>query len=165
MAAISTSTTPPIIASMLYDMVSCPHPVTMDNYGDPAKRDEVNPFVKLLWERGSLYEREAIADMPNVPSVVELGKTAEDRQVLALFASGAIVGKAFMTSPKVPADRVQALRSAFDLTVVDPEFLAEVAKTNSEFEPISGEKLQKIVEEAASIPAAVRDRARAARGL
>jgi hypothetical protein len=30
----------------------------MDLYGDPAKRDEVNPFIKLFWERGSLFERE-----------------------------------------------------------------------------------------------------------
>lgn len=56
-----------ITASMLYDLVACPHRVTMDLYGDPAKRDEPNPFVKMLWERGSLYEREVIADW-NCPS-------------------------------------------------------------------------------------------------
>ena len=47
-----------ITALMLYDLVACPHRVTMDLYGDPAKRDEPNPFVRMLWERGSLYERE-----------------------------------------------------------------------------------------------------------
>jgi hypothetical protein len=35
----------------------------MDLYGDPAKRDEINPFVKLLWEKGSLFEREVIAGL------------------------------------------------------------------------------------------------------
>ena len=32
----------------------------MDLFADPAQRDEPNPFVKLLWERGSVYEREVI---------------------------------------------------------------------------------------------------------
>ena len=35
----------------------------MDLYGDPAKRDKANAFVKLLWEKGSLYEREVIAGL------------------------------------------------------------------------------------------------------
>ena len=50
-----------VTASMLYDLVMCPHRVTMDLYADPAKRDKPNPFVKMLWERGSLYERESRA--------------------------------------------------------------------------------------------------------
>ena len=50
----------PITASMLYDLVSCPHRVRMDIYGDPADRDEINPFVQMLWERGSIYETEVI---------------------------------------------------------------------------------------------------------
>lgn len=50
----------PVTASMLYDLVACPHRVTMDLFGDPAKRDEPNPFVQLLWERGASYEKEVI---------------------------------------------------------------------------------------------------------
>ena len=49
-----------ITASMLYDLVACPHRVTMDLFTDPAQRDELNPFVQLLWEKGSAYEREVI---------------------------------------------------------------------------------------------------------
>ena len=52
--------TTPVTASMLYDLVSCPHRVRMDLFADPAQRDEPNPFVKLLWESGSVYEREVI---------------------------------------------------------------------------------------------------------
>jgi hypothetical protein len=47
----------------LYDLVMCPHRVTIDIYGDPAKRDEPNPFVKLLWEKGTLFEREVIGSL------------------------------------------------------------------------------------------------------
>ena len=49
-----------ITASMLYDLVSCPHRVTMDIFADPTERDAPNTFVKLLWERGSVYEKEVI---------------------------------------------------------------------------------------------------------
>ena len=49
-----------ITASMLYSYVTCPHRVTLDLFGDPAERDEVSPFVELLWERGHAFERETI---------------------------------------------------------------------------------------------------------
>jgi len=53
----------PITASILYDLMRCPHRVALDKFGDPALRDEINPFVRLLWERGTLYEREVIAKL------------------------------------------------------------------------------------------------------
>nr|VFK19446.1 MAG: RecB family nuclease, putative, TM0106 family [Candidatus Kentron sp. LFY] len=49
-----------ITASMLYDLVQCPHRVTMDIHGDPALRDEINPFVQLLWEKGTTHEHDVI---------------------------------------------------------------------------------------------------------
>ena len=50
-----------ITASMLYDLVHCPHRVTMDLFGDPRKRDEINPFVELLWKRGSAHEKDVVS--------------------------------------------------------------------------------------------------------
>ena len=49
-----------INASMLYDLVQCPHRVTMDLFGNYAERDKVSPFIELLWERGHAYEKEVI---------------------------------------------------------------------------------------------------------
>lgn len=46
---------------MLYDLIACPHRVSMDLFEDPVNRDEPNAFVDLLWEKGSLYEREVMA--------------------------------------------------------------------------------------------------------
>lgn len=53
----------PITAAVLYDLVNCPHRVTMDAFGDPAERDPINAFVELLWKRGSDFEGEVIADL------------------------------------------------------------------------------------------------------
>jgi tripartite-type tricarboxylate transporter receptor subunit TctC len=104
-------------------------------------------------------------ELPDVPNMVELGKTDEQKQILALYASGAVIGRSIFTSPGVPADRVKALRDAFAAMTKDPVFLAEVEKTKAEFDPMSGEELQKTIEDASHVTPAVREKARAARGL
>jgi predicted RecB family nuclease len=35
----------------------------MDAFADPSLRDPVSPFVQLLWEKGTLFERDTIADL------------------------------------------------------------------------------------------------------
>lgn len=52
-----------VTASMLYDLVSCPHRVALDLFGDPKLRDAVSPFVQLLWDRGNIFEKEVIAGL------------------------------------------------------------------------------------------------------
>jgi predicted RecB family nuclease len=52
-----------ITASMLYDLVQCPHRVTMDLFGAPKDRDEITPFIQLLWEKGALHEQNVIGDV------------------------------------------------------------------------------------------------------
>ncbi len=71
-----------ITASMLYSYSTCPHRVTLDLFGDPAERDEVSPFVELLWERGSLFEQETIEklgvpflNLRDVPRIEREGRT------------------------------------------------------------------------------------------
>ena len=53
---------------MLYDLVQCPHRVTMDLFEDFSKRDPINPFVQLLWEKGNAFEQEVIEEL-QVPFV------------------------------------------------------------------------------------------------
>ncbi len=69
-----------ITGSMLYSYALCPHRVTLDLFGDPAKRDEVSVFVELLWERGNLYEQEVVAGL-KVPFLNLRGvEPAEERE-------------------------------------------------------------------------------------
>ena len=46
-----------ITATILYDLLACPHRVTLDAFGDPAERDELTPFVRLLWQRIPRHSR------------------------------------------------------------------------------------------------------------
>jgi predicted RecB family nuclease len=52
-----------VTASTLYDMVQCPQRVALDAFGDSTAQDAPNPFVRLLWDRGTLYERDTIASL------------------------------------------------------------------------------------------------------
>jgi len=76
-----------ITASMLYSHTTCPHRVYLDLYGDPAERDEVSPFVELLWERGHLFEEETIAAL-EVPFLNLRYVPRDERENLTLQAIG-----------------------------------------------------------------------------
>ncbi len=49
-----------ITASMLYNFVQCPHRLSLDLHEDPSKRDRESKFVRLLWEKGTAFEKEVI---------------------------------------------------------------------------------------------------------
>jgi len=55
------------------------------------------------------------------------------------------VSRPILTAPDVPAERVSALRQAFDETMKDPKFVAAAEQANMYFNPIGGEELQRIV--------------------
>jgi predicted RecB family nuclease len=70
-----------ITASMLYDLVQCPHRVMLDLYEDPVKRDPESKFMQLLWERGTLFEQKVMQDLA-VEFTDLSGKTSDERELL-----------------------------------------------------------------------------------
>lgn len=102
-------------------------------------------------------------DLPDIPNMVELGGSAEDKDILALYASGAAVGRSLIAPPGLTQDRVAALRAGFDAMLTDKEFLAEIERTRAEFAPMPGIELQKAVARFDNLPAAIIERARKAR--
>jgi tripartite-type tricarboxylate transporter receptor subunit TctC len=101
-------------------------------------------------------------ELPEVPTVVELARNDEERQILRAVMNATELGTAFFTTPGAPADRVEALRRAFDATMKDPEFLAEAHKANLTVGPMRGEDLQKLVAEVAAINPDITEKVRAA---
>jgi tripartite-type tricarboxylate transporter receptor subunit TctC len=104
------------------------------------------------------------AELPDSPSLGEVGNTPEDKQVFALYASGSAYGRSLFGPPDIPADRVKALRDAFDAMVKDPEFVAEIEKINVELDPLPGQALQELVGKTLAVPETVRERAKHAFG-
>ncbi|HET7681269.1 MAG TPA: tripartite tricarboxylate transporter substrate-binding protein [Xanthobacteraceae bacterium] len=94
-------------------------------------------------------------DLPNVPLVIDLANTPEEKQILTLVFARQALGRPFLAPPGIPQDRVDALRKAFMDTMKDPEFLAEAEKAKLEVNPISGEEVQKIVVEAYKVDPAI----------
>jgi tripartite-type tricarboxylate transporter receptor subunit TctC len=103
------------------------------------------------------------SDFPDVPAVVEFGKTKDDEELLRFYANSGTVGRALFAPPGLSADRVGMLRKAFDQTMQDPGFQADIAATKLEFEPMKGADLQALVTQAIQVTPAVLARARAAR--
>jgi tripartite-type tricarboxylate transporter receptor subunit TctC len=102
------------------------------------------------------------AELPDVPTAVDLARNDEERAILAAIMNAAEVGTAFFTTPGVPADRLTALRRAFDATMADPDFLADAQKTKLGVSPLTGEELQKLVVEVSNLSPALLEKVRAA---
>ncbi len=91
----------PITASILYNIVHCPQRVALDAFGDRAKRDEENAFVRLLWERGTLFERETI-DKLRQPFLDLSHVDGDEKERLTLAAMQR--GEALIYSGRISAD-------------------------------------------------------------
>jgi len=101
-----------------------------------------------------------IAELPDVPSALEFARNPQEKRVLEAILNATEVGAAFFTTPGVPAERVTALRRAFDATMQDPEFKADVEKIRVSHDPMKGEDLQKLVAQVSDLPADITEEVR-----
>ena len=85
------------------------------------------------------------ADLPDVPLAVDLAATPDQKAVARFMASNVDVGRSFILPPQVPAERVEALRTAFDRMVRDPAFLADIDKAGFQMSPATGREVQEAV--------------------
>ncbi len=93
--------------------------------------------------------------IPNVPLIQDLATNKEDRQVLEILSALPTIGRPITAPPGVPADRIKALRAAFDATMKDKAYIAEAAKLKMELNPMSGAELTKVIAKVMAIPAPV----------
>ena len=105
--------------------------------------------------RSTSCSRSARSARPTCPTCrcgASSAQNDEQRQVLEMLSGDAAVGRPILTAPDVPADRVKALRKAFDDTLRDPAFIAAAKQAKMYFNPMTGEELQQIVAKIASPP-------------
>ena len=101
-------------------------------------------------------------NLPDIPTAVELARNDEERKILTAIMATTEIGSAFFTTPEVPADRVAALRRAFDAAMKDPELLAEAQKLQIGVSPVTGEELQKLVVSVSDLPPDLLEKVRTA---
>jgi hypothetical protein len=95
---------------------------------------------------------EKLPDLPNVPSALEIVKDPHKKRVLTLIQLRQETVRPLAAPPDTPADRLAALRRAFDATMKDPAFIAEAAKLQLEIEPMTGAEIQKMLTDAFATP-------------
>ena len=97
----------------------------------------------------------------NVPAIIDHARTADDRKVFEFLFAPQEMGRPFFAPPDVPADRLAALRRAFELTLKDPQFLADAEKMGVEVQHVGGAAIQALLEKIYASPKEIIDRAKA----
>jgi tripartite-type tricarboxylate transporter receptor subunit TctC len=92
------------------------------------------------------------ADLPDLPLISDLATSDDGRRILEFMNSDASVGWNAIAPPDVPADRVAALRDAFDATMRDPDLLADAQKLGLEITPGRGDEVREVVERTLATP-------------
>jgi tripartite-type tricarboxylate transporter receptor subunit TctC len=123
-------------------------------HGEWLKTGKINLLAQVGLERDP--------DFPNVPLIMEYAKTDEDRQILRFFSTDVVIGRPFVTSPGVPAERIAILRQAFDRMLKDPAFRDDAKKSGIDISPVAGAAIQTIVTDFMNTPANIVAKAKAA---
>lgn len=102
---------------------------------------------------------------PDVPLLMDLVTDPKQKIAVKFLSAQASFGRTLAAPPGVPADRVAALRKAFDATMNDPKFRAAAKKRKMDLAPLSGAELQKMVLEHLATPADIVKVAKKAAGM
>ena len=105
--------------------------------------NSVNILVQYLPQRHR--------DLANVPALVELAQSPQDKRLLQLFASEGEIGKSIFLPPDVPPGTLTILNGPSDSMALDPTFVADADNLQAEHDFIPGERLQRLVEAVAEL--------------
>lgn len=126
----------------------------ISEHGEWLKSGKINLLAQVGLERDRGF--------PKLPLITEFAKTDEQRSILRFFSTDIVIGRPFVTSPGVPAERVALLRKALDSLLKDPAFLEDARKASIDIQPVGGVPIQKIVADFMNTPANIVAKAKAA---
>jgi tripartite-type tricarboxylate transporter receptor subunit TctC len=98
-------------------------------------------------------------DLPDVPLVLDLVKTEEDRALFNLIFARQAMGRPVVAPPGLDPRVLAALRKGFDETLKDKEFLAEAGRIGLEINHVGGEEVEALVRKLYAMPPSVASRA------
>jgi tripartite-type tricarboxylate transporter receptor subunit TctC len=100
-------------------------------------------------------------DLPDTPFIMDYAKTELDKQALEMLFAPQAAAWPLIAPPDLPADRLAALRKAFNDTMTDPAFVKEAEKLHVEIDPMTGEEMDANIKRILAFPQATIDRAKA----
>ena len=92
----------------------------------------------------------------------ELAKTEEQRQLIDFLTATDRLGRVFIMPKKIPKERIEIMRKAFDATMRDQDFLADAQRQQLPIDPLTGPAAEKV---AAAVLAASSATIRSAREI
>jgi hypothetical protein len=103
--------------------------------------------------------------MPEVPTVLDLAKTDEQKELLRLVFAQQSLGRPVIGPPDMPKDLVVMLQKAFSDIIADPNFLGEAKRRGVEINnPMGGAEASEFVARIHAVEADLIQRASAAMG-
>jgi tripartite-type tricarboxylate transporter receptor subunit TctC len=111
-----------------------------------------NGFVRPLTQTGKKREP-SLADVPTIYELMDQYRAPETgRRLATVILAANIFGRPIVTPPGIAAERLTALREAWNKTVKDTEFLAEAKKRGWPVAPVAGEELDSLAKEVIAQP-------------
>ena len=114
--------------------------------------------INILLQIGETRDPE----WPQVPLLTELATNDEQKQIFKLFSAEIALGRVFITTPGVPADRLQALRKAFEAVMKDPGYLDDMRTAEMQVRPLPHARAKELADEIVNMPPALIAKAKAA---
>jgi tripartite-type tricarboxylate transporter receptor subunit TctC len=97
-------------------------------------------------------------DVQGVPVVIDLVKTEPERQLIKFLYAGQNIGRPFVAPPGLAPERLRMLRDAFQATMKDPDFAADVKQAKFELEPEDGAHLETLIRNIYATPKEIVDK-------
>jgi tripartite-type tricarboxylate transporter receptor subunit TctC len=104
--------------------------------------------AKVIMQMGMKRDPE----FPDVPTAIEVESAPADKQMFEIAFAEQVMGRPFVLPPGVPADRIAALRAAFDATMKDPLFLDDAKLQKAEIDPVGGEAINALLDRVYAAP-------------
>jgi tripartite-type tricarboxylate transporter receptor subunit TctC len=110
--------------------------------------------VNILFQGGS----QPNPDLKGVPFINDLAKSDDDRKAIEFLYAGQGIGRPFLAPPGLALNVLNMLRTAFDATMIDTDFVAEVKQKKLTLGPENGEYLEKLINRIYATPKPVVER-------
>ena len=104
--------------------------------------------AKVIMQMGMKRDPE----FSDVPTAIEVESAPADKQMFEIAFAEQVMGRPFVLPPGVPADRIAALRAAFDATMKDPQFLDDAKLQKAEIDPVGGEAINALLDRVYAAP-------------
>ncbi|HLH95219.1 MAG TPA: hypothetical protein VKW08_08875 [Xanthobacteraceae bacterium] len=97
-------------------------------------------------------------ELKGVPLARDLARNDEERQAIDFLYAGQGIGRPFAAPPNLPPDVLKMLRDAFDATMKDPDFIADVKRQKFALDPENGETLARLINNIYATPKPIVDK-------